>query len=87
MNHSFRHPVFSWTRIAVLLLVGTTTPSFASAQSSPDSVRAEVARLAALVDSLSQEVARLQEKGQEEGATDALADRRAAAAAAAAAEG
>ena len=87
MNHPFRHPVFSWTRIAVLLLVGTTTPSFASAQSSPDSVRAEVARLAALVDSLSQEVARLQEKGQEEGATDALADLRAAAAAAAAAGG
>lgn len=56
-------------------------------QEPTDSLRAEVARLAALVDSLRAEVDRLRAAGQEEEAADALADLRAAAAAAAAAGG
>ncbi|MDX1495665.1 MAG: hypothetical protein R3253_16470 [Longimicrobiales bacterium] len=52
-----------------------------------DSIRAEVQRLAALVDSLSRVVEELRAAGQEEEAGDALADLRAAAAAAAAAGG
>lgn len=51
----------------------------------PDSVRVELRRLAALVDSLRAEVARLQTAGQEARAQDALAELRAAAEAAAAA--
>ena len=58
--------------------------SEAAAQEPTDSLRAELARLAALVDSLSQEVARLTESGQQAGAEDALSRLRAAAAAAAA---
>jgi hypothetical protein len=61
-------------------------PSDANAQAA-DSLRVEVERLAALVDSLLGEVARLQETGQEEEADDALARLRDAAAAAAAAGG
>ena len=70
----------------LLTLVGPFgTPHSAAAQAPTDSLRIEISRLAALVDSLSREVARLQASGQEEEAGDALADLRAAAAAAAAA--
>ena len=62
-------------------------PAAAAGQERADSVRAELARLATLVDSLSREVARLRASGQEEEAGDALADLRAAAAAAAATGG
>ena len=58
-------------------------PSELRAQAPTDSVRTELARLAALVDSLGREVARLRAEGEQEEATDALADLRAAAAAAA----
>lgn len=68
------------------LLVGLAAAD-SSAQVPSDSLRAEVARLAALVDSLSREVARLQSAGQEEEATDALAQLRAAAVAAGAGGG
>ena len=57
----------------------------ADAQEPVDSLRAEVTRLATLVDSLSQEVARLTQAGEEEKAEKALAELRAAAQAAAAA--
>ena len=68
---------------AVVVLVSLTVHSGAVAQEPADSLRAEVARLAALVDSLSREVARIGENGQEPEADDALARLRAAAAAAA----
>jgi hypothetical protein len=67
---------------------GRTNPLHAQQEAPPaDSVRAELARLSALVDSLRAEVARLQAAGQEEEAGDALAQLRAAAQAAAAAGG
>ena len=62
---------------------GAAVPSAAGAQEPTDSLRAELARLGALVDSLSREVARLREAGQEPEADDALARLRAEAAAAA----
>ena len=68
---------------AVVVLVSLAVHSGAAAQEPADSLRAEVARLAALVDSLSREVARVGENGQEPEADDALARLRAAAAAAA----
>lgn len=80
-----RNP-FVWTGF-LLAGAGFAVPDPVAAQERPDSVRAELARLAALVDSLSGEVARLQAEGRVEPAADALADLRAAAAAAAAAGG
>ena len=71
----------------MLLLVSVAAHSGAEAQEPTDSLRAEVARLAALVDSLSREVARLLETGPAAEADDALARLRAAAASAAAAGG
>jgi hypothetical protein len=61
-------------------------PEKGAAQTPADSVRAELARLTTLVDSLRREVARLQDGGQEAPA-DALAELRAAAEATAAAGG
>ena len=72
---------------AVWMFVSIVVPSGAAAQEPTDSLRAELARLAALVDSLSREVARLSEAGQEPEADDALSRLRAAAAAAVAAGG
>ena len=71
------------TPLAVVVLVSLAVHSGAVAQEPIDSLRAEVARLAALVDSLSREVARMAETGQEPEPDDALARLRAAAAAAA----
>jgi len=72
----------------LLALIGPfNSPREAAAQERPDSLRLQIERLAAVVDSLSREVARLQASGQAEEAGDALADLRAAAAAAAAAGG
>lgn len=59
-----------------------TIPFEARSQEPADSLRAEVARLTAVVDSLSREVARLTQAGEEEEAQDTLAQLRAAAAAA-----
>ena len=73
--------------IALALCASAAFPSGAAAQVPADSLRAELARLAAVVDSLSREVARLTEAGQEAEADDALARLRAAAEAAAAAGG
>jgi hypothetical protein len=67
------------------MLAGTPHPS--SAQETPDSLRAELARLTALVDSLRAEVDRLHAAGEEEEARSALERLRAAAQAAAAAGG
>ena len=72
---------------AVVLFTAIAVPSGATAQEPTDSLRAELARLAALVDSLRAEVARLSEAGQPAEAGDALARLRAAAASAAAAGG
>ena len=70
----------------ILIPVGLAlTWAEADAQEPVDSLRAEVTRLATLVDSLSQEVARLTQAGEEEEAEKALAELRAAAQAAAAA--
>ena len=66
------------------MFVVVAVPSGAAAQEPTDSLRAELARLAVLVDSLRGEVARLSEAGQEAEADGALARLRAAAAAAAA---
>jgi hypothetical protein len=76
--------------LLLLILGGLAAPAPVAAQQSTDSLRAEVARLAALVDSLSHEVARLRDAGkpqQAEQAQDALAKLRAAAQAAATAGG
>jgi hypothetical protein len=77
----------------VLLMIPTTfaQPEATVAQEATDSLRVELARLAALVDSLSQEVVRLRDEGAEEQAADeqaddALARLRAAAQAAASAD-
>ena len=82
---SIRHAraLRSWGAAAVIF-ASVAVPSAAGAQEPTDSLRVELARLAALVDSLSREVARLREAGQEPVADDALARLRAAAAAAAA---
>ncbi len=72
----------------VAMIVGLWwSPSEVRAQEPTDSVRTELARLAALIDSLGREVTRLRAEGEQEEATDALADLRAAAAAAASAGG
>jgi len=75
--------------LPVLALVGglLAAPLPVAAQETTDSLRAELARLSAVVDSLRAEVARLREAGREEEAVDALAQLRAAAQAAAAAGG
>ena len=73
--------------LGVALLGLSIVPYEAAGQSPADSVRLEIQRLSALVDSLSREVARLSATGRVEETTDALADLRAAAAAAAAAGG
>ena len=65
--------------VAIAMFASVAVPSTAGAQEPTDSLRAELARLAALVDSLSREVARLREAGQEAEADDALARLRAAA--------
>ena len=67
---------------AVVLFVSVAAHSGAAAQEPTDSLRAEVVRLAAQVDSLSRDVARLGETGQQSEADDALTRLRAAAAAA-----
>lgn len=79
-------------RHAVWGLLLTITPTLAqpepaAAQEATDSLRFQLARLAALVDSLSLEVARLRDAGEDAGADDALARLRAAAQAAADADG
>ena len=79
----FRRVVLSGLALCAL----SGAPEHAQGQEPSDSLRLEVQRLAALIDSLSQEIERLQGEGQAEAATDALADLRAAAAAAAAAGG
>jgi len=73
--------------LGLVLFALSVDPGEAAAQSPADSVRLEVQRLAALVDSLSREVARLQASGQVEESSNALAELRAAAAAAATAGG
>lgn len=74
--------------IALLSLSSlATSPPTLAAQTPTDSVRIEMRRLAALVDSLRLEVERLRGEGETEAAGDALAELRAAAAAAAAAGG
>ena len=65
--------------VAIAMFASVAVPSAARAQEPIDSLRAEVARLAALVDSLTREVARLHEAGKETEAEDALARLRAAA--------
>lgn len=84
-------PIFRSSAIivasAAILTSLSVAPSTVSAQEPDDSLQIEVQRLAAIVDSLRREVARLQESGQEEEAQGALADLRAAAAAAAAGGG
>jgi hypothetical protein len=77
--------------VATLLLLGVAAPCRISAQARPttasDSLRAEVARLMAVVDSLRARVDQLQSQGKQEEAQDALSALRAAAQAAAAASG
>lgn len=73
------------SRIATgtLVMASTLAPGPVTAQEPVDSLRLEVRRLTALIDSLSQEVERLRAAGREEEAGDALARLREAAAAAA----
>jgi len=73
--------------LALPILAVAMAPPGLSAQTPVDSIRTEIARLAALVDSLSREVQRLQAEGQPEQAGDAMAQLRAAAQAAASAGG
>lgn len=88
VNTPARRPALRFA-LSALALVGVllVAPPPTAAQESTDSLRVELARLAAVVDSLRAEVARLQQAGQEEEAQDALAQLRAAAQAAAAAGG
>ena len=72
---------------AVAVFLALVVPCGAAAQEPTDSLRAELARLVALVDSLRVEVARLTETGEAAEADDALARLRAAAETAAAAGG
>ena len=82
----------AWARsgrpgIVLMILVGAvTSPHAASAQTPLDSLRAELARLQARVDSLTEELTQLSHDGQEREAQDALAELRAAAQAAAGGE-
>ena len=87
MGFTTRHTRVGWVLVLLPLCWGTVRPSGLEAQTSADSVRVELRRLAALVDSLRREVDRLRGEGQVEEAGDALAELRAAAAAAAAAGG
>ncbi len=88
MNKSARNRALLLILPAFALVGGLlATPLPTAAQESTDSLRVELARLAAVVDSLRAEVARLREAGREEEAVDALAQLRAAAEAAAAAGG
>ncbi|MEJ2203447.1 MAG: hypothetical protein P8170_05010, partial [Gemmatimonadota bacterium] len=88
MDTTARHLLRIVAPGATAILLALAMPVQATAQDRPDqatdSLRAELARLSALVDSLRQEVARLQRAGEEEQAQDALAQLRAAAQAAAA---
>ena len=79
-----------WSRLALAACVAISAwvgrPGAVAAQEPTDSLRAEVARLAAMVDSLAQEIERLRAEGREaeaEEAEDELARLRAAAAEAA----
>ena len=76
-----------WVLVLLPVCWGAVRPPELEAQSPADSVRVELRRLAALVDSLRREVDRLRAGGEVEEAGDALAELRAAAAAAAAAGG
>ena len=73
-----------WVLVLLPVCWGAVRPPELEAQSPADSVRVELRRLAALVDSLRREVDRLRAGGEVEEAGDALAELRAAAAAAAA---
>ena len=68
---------------AVLLAIIIAPPEKATGQSPTDSLRVELARLAAVVDSLRVEIDRLRGAGEDAAADDALARLRAAAQAAA----
>ncbi|MEQ9398598.1 MAG: hypothetical protein RJQ04_05470 [Longimicrobiales bacterium] len=87
MSSTRRIAVRSATSALAIASFAVLAPRGIHAQQPPptDSVRVELARLAALVDSLRAEVERLRSAGQDEEADDALADLRAAAQAAAAA--
>lgn len=87
MNTRLRRAGIAPMLVALCPILALLLPSDSAAQQATDSLRLEVQRLAALVDSLSRVVDRLQAEGREEEAGDALADLRAAAAAAAAAGG
>ncbi|NNF13038.1 MAG: hypothetical protein HKN72_07440 [Gemmatimonadetes bacterium] len=87
MHYRLRRAGLPAMLLAVATSIAFATPSRAAAQDPTDTLRLEVERLAALVDSLSREVERLRAEGRDEEAGDALADLRAAAAAAAAAGG
>ena len=88
LNRTVRNRALHLILPALVLLGGLlAAPLPTAAQESTDSLRAELARLAAVVDSLRAEVTRLREAGREEEAVDALAQLRAAAEAAAAAGG
>ena len=69
--------------VLLMIVPAVAQPEATAAQEATDSLRVELERLAALVDSLSQEVTRLRDEGAEEQADDALARLRAAAQAAA----
>ncbi|MDH3270967.1 MAG: hypothetical protein OEN56_06520 [Gemmatimonadota bacterium] len=73
--------------VSAVLVISAVNPAPGLAQEPIDSLRLEVQRLAALVDSLSSEVERLRSQGLDEEADDALARLRDAAASAAAAGG
>jgi len=75
------------TGAATLIAFLACAPAAFAQAAPPDSLRAEMRRLEALVDSLRQEVARLSAGGQKDEAQDALAQLRAAAQAAASAGG
>lgn len=85
MNLHVRVPHGAAAALCVLL-TACLLPTGLTAQEPTDSLRMEMERLAALVDSLRSEVDRLQATGEEEEAQDALAALREAAAAAGGAE-
>ena len=74
---------YRWAILMSTALI-LASPGGLVAQERIDSLQVELARLAALVDSLTQEVARLRDSGPEEEAEDALERLRTAARAAAA---
>jgi hypothetical protein len=83
-THSGRAPS---TLVILFLLTAVGGLCPISAQEPSDSLRIELERLSALVESLAGEVERLRSEGDDEGAENSLADLRAAAAAAAVAGG